>query len=486
MKSKRLHIFHPATLFFLLAVLVVFASWIFEIYGICMVHPQTGESICVQSILSHEGIRWLLRNVVTNFTNFAPLGMVIIAMFGIGVAEHSGFLQACIRGGFTNSANLQRNVICWIVALGLLSNVIGDAGYILLVPLAAILFQAAGLHPISGIITAYVSVACGYSANIIISNMDPLIARISEEAAIAGGVSYNSVGPLSNYYFMFVSTLLIGIIIYFVVNKFLIKQFASYVSSDEIDYRKPLSHKERRALTISLLAGVIFFAIILISTFSSFGILRGVGGNLMRSPFIMGILFLLSLGAGIMGMVYGFASGRYRSDVSVIDGLSHTVRILGVYFIIAFFAAQMFACLSYSGLDKCLVLWATDLLVDIDLSALPTLLLFILLSGFINLVMVSATSKWGLMSFIFLPIFANLGVSPEIVQCAFRIGDSSSNAITPFLFYMPLTLAYMLHYDKQISYSQLLRLTWPFALAIFVGWTLLFVVWYLCRIPFGL
>ena len=485
MKNNRLHIIHPATLFFLLTVMVVLVSWILEIYGICVTHPQTGEVICVQSIISHEGIRWLLRHIVTNFTGFAPLGMVIVTMFGIGVAEHSGFLQACIRKGYHGGRNIQRKILIWVILLGLLSNVIGDAGYIILVPIAAMLFQAAGLHPIAGIITAYVSVACGYSANIIISTMDPLIARLSEEAAIAGGISYNNVGPLSNYYFMSVSTILIGIIIYVVAYRVLFKQLENPIENQSIDYNKPLSHKERRALFMAALIGVIYFAIILISTFSSFGILRGVGGNLMRSPFIMGILFLLSLGAGLMGMVYGFTSGRYRSDVDVVQGLSHTVKLLGVYFIIAFFAAQMFACLSYSGVDKCIAIWLTEHLSDIDVAAFPMLVIFIVLSAIINLIMVSATTKWGFMAFIFLPILAEHGVSPEIAQCAFRIGDSSSNAITPFLFYMPLALAYMLQYDKRTTYFSLLRLTWPFALTIFIGWILLFSLWYWCNIPFG-
>ena len=205
----------------------------------------------------------------------------------------------------------------------------------------------------------------------------------------------------------------------------------------------------------------------------------------MRSPFIMSILFLLSLGAGLRGMVYGFSSGRYRSDFNVVQGLSHTVKLLGVYFVIAFFAAQMFACLAYSGVDKCIAIWMMDKMADIEMNAFPMLLSFILLSAFINLIMVSATTKWGFMAFIFLPILAEHGIAPEIAQCAFRIGDSSSNAITPFLFYMPLALAYMLQYDKRTTYSSLLRLTWPFALSIFVGWILLFTLWYWCNLPFG-
>ena len=152
---------HPATMFLLLTIAVVFLSWICDIYGLKVTLPQTGEEIRVQSLLSPEGIRWWLRNAIKNFTGFAPLGMVIIAMFGLGVAQHSGFIGACIRLGVGNRKE-KRRVILWVIVLGLLSNVIGDGGYIILLPIAAMLFQWVGLHPLAGIITAYVSVACKY------------------------------------------------------------------------------------------------------------------------------------------------------------------------------------------------------------------------------------------------------------------------------------------------------------------------------------
>ena len=156
------------------------------------------------------------------------------------------------------------------------------------------------------------------------------------------------------------------------------------------------------------------------------------------------------------------------------------------YFVIAFFAAQMFACFEYSHLDKCLAIMGADLLSSFEPAPLSALILFILFTAFINLIMVSATSKWAFMSFIFIPMFAQMGISPDVTQCAFRIGDSSTNAITPFLFYMPLVLTYMRQYDKQITYGSLLKYTWRYSLCILAAWTLLFIVWYLLKIPMGL
>ena len=218
MKNSKWRMPHPATMFLVLTMFVVLLSWIFDIYGLSVTLPQTGEEIRVQSLLSPEGIRWLLRHIVTNFTGFAPLGMVIVAMFGIGVAQHSGFIDACIRQGIRGKQEKEK-IILWVIFLGLLSNVVGDAGYIILLPIAATLFHSVGLHPVAGIITAYVSVACGYSANVVLSTMDPLLARTTEEAAVAGGIEHGDTGPLCNYYFMFVSTFLIAAVVYWVTRR---------------------------------------------------------------------------------------------------------------------------------------------------------------------------------------------------------------------------------------------------------------------------
>lgn len=475
---------HPATMFLLLTMAVIFLSWIFDIYGLSVTLPQTGEGIRVQSLLSPEGIRWLLRNAITNFTGFAPLGMVIIAMFGLGVAQHSGFIDACIRRGIGNKQR-KKTIIIWVIMLGLLSNAVGDGGYIILLPIAATLFHWVGLHPIAGIITAYVSVACGYSANIVLSTLDPLLSHITSEATLVLGVHQGNTEPLCNYYFLAASTFVIAAIIYWLTRKSLLPSMGNYEGAPLEEY-KQLSRKECRAMTMAILVGVVYILLILWLTFSSFGILRGVNGGLMHSPFIAGILFLISSGVGLTGMTYGFTSGRYRTDGDVIEGLTQPMKLLGTYFVIAFFAAQMFACLEYSHLDKCVAIMGANLLSSIDLGNLPALIVFIFFTALVNLIMVSATSKWAFMAFIFIPVFSRMGIAPDMVQCAFRIGDSSTNAITPFLFYMPLVLTYMHQYDKQVTYGSLFKYTWRYSLYILIAWTLLFVFWYLTGLPLGL
>ena len=472
-------------MFLILTLAVIFLSWIFDVYGLRVIHPQTGESIQVQSLLSPEGVRWALRNVITNFTGYAPLGMVIVAMFGIGVAEHSGFINACIRRGEKNKPG-KKKIIMLVIALGILSNIVGDAGYVILLPIAATLFHSVRLHPVAGIIVAYVSVACGYSANIMISTIDALLTQTTQEAAAVSGIMEGSTGPLSNYYFMFASSILVGIIIYYTTVTKLLPAIGEYEGKVQFDGYKPLSRRERRALAAALIIGAIYLLVILWATFSPWGLLRGVTGGLVRSPFITGILFIISLGIGLMGMFYGIFSSRYRSDSDVVEGLTQPMRLLGIYLVIVFFASQMFACLEYTHLDKCIAIIGADMLSSVEMRSTWILILFILFVAFINLVMPSATGKWTFMAFIFVPVFAKLGISPDITQCAYRIGDSATNAITPFLFYMPLVLTYMQQYNHQSTYGSLLKYTWRYSVYILIMWVLFFVLWYVTDIPFGL
>lgn len=476
---------HPATMFLLLTLAVIIVSWVCDIYGLSITLLPSGEEIRVQNLLNADGMRWMLQNLITNFTGFTPLGMAIIAIFGLGLANHSGFIDACIRYSVRRRRNLSRYVIIWVIALGLLSNMVGDAGYIILLPVAATMFRSVGLSPIAGIITAYVSVACGYSANIFLSIIDPILSINTEKAAFMANVWDSDIGPMCNYYFFFVSTIVIGVLIYYITRKSLlpsIQQGQERIS--KVDY-KPLSRKERRAFYLSLIIGAIYLIVFLLIATLPFGFLRGVDGGLLYSPFTMNILSILSLGIAIIGTAYGFASGRYRNDRDVVDGLISSVGMLSVFLVIAFFASQLYACFNYSHLDKYIAVNFASLLTSMSASPVVTLILFILFTALINMVLCSATGKWSFMAFIFVPYFAKIGVSPDAVQCAFRIGDSSTNAITPFMLYMPLVLTYMQQYNKQVTYGTLFRYTWRYTLYILITWIILFAFWYLLGIPFG-
>ena len=254
----------------------------------------------------------------------------------------------------------------------------------------------------------------------------------------------------------------------------------------ELEEFKELAHREKRSLNIAALIGLTFLFLIGWLTFSSLGLFRGVSGELVRSPFIMGALMILSLSLGIMGVVYGLSSGKYKRDVDVVMGLTSGIRVLSIYFVIAFFAAQFFACLTYTQLDQLIVLFFGHLTASVAVDN-PTwaLLLFIIYCAWVNLIMVSALGKWVLISPIFIPLFWAMGISPDVVQTAFRVGDSATNVVTPFLYYCPFILALLHRYIPRVSFGFIFSNTWKFSVVILIAWALFFLVWFKLGIPFG-
>lgn len=485
MKSKGYRL-HPATLFLVLTLLVAIVVWLLDIYGVSVLNPSTNGYLQVQSLFNAEGSRWLLRNMISNFGAFAPIGMVVVSLLGLGVAEHSGFLSAFCRRIPQQSKYTRQVVIFIFIFLGLLSNVLGDAGYVFLLPLVMLVSPWFGINPLYAILLTYVSVACGYSANIVVSSMDPLLAKISAEITEDFQPQNFSSGMHSNYYFMFVSTFLIVGVVYWVSEKILRPRLIKRgVDFKPIPLTK-LSQRERRSLSLSVVVGLLFLAIVLWLTFSPLGLFRGVSGHLIRSPFIMGALLIISLTIGIMGLVYGLFSGKYRSDWDVTKGLVFFIKEFSLFFVIAFFAAQFFACVSYTRFDQFIVLYLSHFVASLSLPNVAMLIVFILYCALVNLVMVSAVGKWTLIAPIFIPLFFQMGILPDQVQAAYRLGESSTNSMTPFLYYLPFVLVLLKRYVSNISFSFLFRNTWYFAIIILFAWLGLFLVWSLLKIPFGI
>ena len=475
---------HPATMYLLLTMLIVFVSWICDIYGVSVINPQSGEEVRIQNLLNSEGIRWIIRHVQNNFSSFDPFGMAILALLGLGAAEHSGFINACLRY-FTAKHNHKRAIILIIIVLGIGSSILGEIGYIILIPLAIYLFKAAKLPQQAGVIVAFVSVSCGFGANLFITAIDPMLMRYTQEAATNSNIAQNHIGIFSNYCFSAVSMLIQTAIIYVITYKQLIPKMQQKEAVIDEPY-KPLSKKERQALFNSLIIGLAYIVIVVFATFSPWGILRGVMGDLTRSPFIFGSLFLISLWIGLMGVAYGFSTNNYNSDTDVINGLTQPLKILGNFLVICFFAAQLFACIEYSHLDQCLLVTAGNWFSSIKwIHPLPTLIVFILLAAVLNLAVTSGTLKWSILAYFAIPILGKLGVGPEITQASFRIGNNATTIVTPLLPYIPWVLVWLMHFDKKASFDTLIHYTWRYSAAMLVSWIILFVAWYMLNIPFG-
>jgi aminobenzoyl-glutamate transport protein len=473
---------HPATLFAILAVLVILLSWVAYATGLSVEHPTTGEVIEPLNLLSKEGIDRILSQMVTNFTGFAPLGTVLVAMLGIGVAEGSGLIGAALRLLVLSSP--QRIMTFVIVLAGILSNTASEVGYVLLVPLAGIIFQAIGRHPIAGIAAAFAGVSGGYSANILLGTIDPLLAGLSQEAAHIIDPDY-LVNPAANYYFLLASVPIIALTGTWVTEKLIIPRLGKYEGEEKAETIEKLSSSEKRGLLWAAIAGIVFTGLLSIGLIPENGILRGEDGSILHSPFMDGIVAIIFISAAIMGIAYGIAAKTLKSDNDVMKGMGKSMEMLGSYIVLVFFAAQFVAYFNWTNLGKIFAVEGAMFLQSSGLGPIPLMILFILLTSVINLIMGSASAKWALMAPVFIPMFMLIGYTPEFIQTAYRVGDSVSNIISPMMSYFALIVVFFQKYDKKAGIGTLVATMLPYTFVFLVAWTVLLIIWILIGLPVG-
>lgn len=474
---------HPGTLFAIFAFAVVVISGIVSLFDIEVIHPGTGETIRVVSLMSEEGLHRILTDMVVNFTSFAPLGTVLVAMLGIGVAEGSGLIGTALRLIVIKAP--QKLLTFVIVFSGVLSNTASEIGYVLLVPLAAIIFLAVGRHPIAGLAAAFAGVSGGYSANLLLGTIDPLLAGLSEEAARIIDASY-TVNPAANYYFMVVSTFFIAAAGTWVTEKIVIPRLGKYEGSAKAEEIKDLSPEEKRGLIFAAVASSVFTVIIALGTIPENGFLRDPEtGSLLRSPFMSGIVAFIFLGGAVVGIAYGIGARTIKSDADVMKGMGKSIETLGVYIVLVFFAAQFVAYFNWTNIGLIVAIEGADLLKSSGLGDIPLMISFILISGFINLFMGSASAKWAIMAPVFIPMFMLLGYSPEFTQVTYRIGDSVTNIISPMMSYFALIVAFVGKYQEKAGIGTVIATMIPYTIVFTIIWVILLIVWMLLEIPIG-
>lgn len=474
---------NPTTLFAIFAVGVVVISYLVSFLNIEVVHPGTGDKIKPVNLLSIEGLHKIILNLISNFTAFAPLGTVLVSLLGIAVAEHSGLISASLRLLVLKSPKKLLTFV--VVFAGVISNTASEIGYVLLVPLSAIIFVTAGRHPIAGLAAAFAGVSGGYSANLLLGTIDPLLAGLTQEAAHIIDKNYE-VNPAANYYFMAVSTFLISIIGTWVTEKIVIPRLGEYSGEVNTEEFQNLNKDEIRGLIYAVIAGLIFLSIILIGLVPENGFLRDQStGSILKSPFLRGIVSFIFFGGIIMGVAYGIGAKTIKSDADVIKGMSKSMETLGSYIVLVFFAAQFVAFFNWTNLGLIIAVEGANLLKYSGLGPIPLLILFIIISAFINLFIGSASAKWAIMAPVFVPMFMLLGYSPELTQLAYRIGDSVTNIISPMMSYFALIIAFVNKYDKNAGIGTLIATMLPYTIAFFIGWTLMFIVWFWLELPIG-
>ncbi|MDD2382522.1 MAG: AbgT family transporter [Mariniphaga sp.] len=475
---------HPATLFALFALGALVFSFIGSMLGWEAIHPGTQEIVRPVNLFSKEGIHRILLEMVDNYTGFAPLGIVMVAMLGIGIAEKSGLVHAAIRLLVHNSPKHLLTFI--IVFTGILSNVASDIGYVLLIPMAGVIFLAVGRHPLAGMAAAFSGVSGGFSANLVIGTIDPLLAGLSEEAAHILDPSYH-VNPTANYYFMVVSTIVIAFAGTFVTEKFVEPRLGEYSGKTEEDENSlvKLTKKEKKGLLMASLAFFFIVIVTLIGIIPENGFFRGTDGGLLSSPLVGGIVAMLFVTAGAMGLAYGYTTGTYKNDADVMNGLASSMKTLATYFVLVFFAAQFVAWFKWSNLGIILAVNGANFLMSTNLGLIPLMILFILLSAAINMLMGSASAKWAILAPVFIPIFMIMGYSPELSQAVYRIGDSVTNIISPMMSFFALIIAFFQKYDPKVGIGTIVATMLPYTLVFLIIWIAMLVVWLLLGIPLG-
>lgn len=470
---------HPFNLFLLFALAVLLFSWIAHALGVSVTHPLTGKPIAAVNLLDRQGIQNIITKAVSNFTGFAPLGTVLVAMIGVGVAERSGLFAAALKG-------FVRSVPPWLITAALVfagvsASLTVDAGYVILVPLGAVLFAQIGRHPIAGLAAAFAGVSGGFSANLFLTPIDPLLAGLTQEAARLYDKNY-VVPVTANYYFMIGSTFLLTLIGTAVNNWIIEPRLGRYAAPYDRggDF---LPAPERRGLFAAGLTVVIELFVLLFLILPDNALLRDAKGTL--DPFFQGMVVLMSVGFLLPAVAYGVVTGTIWSNQDVGRMIDETLGTMGSYIALAFAASQFIAYFSWSNLGLIFAVTGADLLRASGFSGIPLILLFILVCAVINLFVASASAKWAVIGPVFVPMLMILGYSPELTQAAYRVGDSLTNIITPLMPYMPLVIAFAQKYEPRIGLGTLLTLMIPYSVAFAIGWAVLLAIWLLLGIPLG-
>ncbi|MDZ7742060.1 MAG: AbgT family transporter [Bacteroidota bacterium] len=473
---------HPATLFLLFALLALFFSWLFHFMDFSALNPATNELVKPVNLLSDEGLHMILDKMVENFTSFAPLGIVLVAMLGIGVAESSGLIGALIRMLVLSAPKKMLTFV--LVFSGILSNLASDVGYVLLIPLAGVVFMAVKRHPIAGMAAAFAGVSGGFSANLLLGTIDPLLAGLSEEAARIIEPGYK-VNPTANYYFMFVSTFFIAFVGTWVTEKFVEPRLGTYKGDGSEEKVDRLSKLEKRGLNWAGITSLIITGIILWGIIPEDGFFRPPSGHLLESPLIRDVVAIIFLTAGLTGLAYGLGSKTYKNDSDVMNGMAATMKSLTMYIVLVFFAAQFVAYFKWSNLGVIFAIKGAGLLSASGLGIIPLMILFVLLAASINMLMGSASAKWAILAPIFIPMFMLMGYSPELSQVVYRIGDSVTNIISPMMSFFALIIAFFQKYDKNAGIGTIIATMLPYSIAFFLVWIVLLIVWITVGIPLG-
>ena len=481
----------PITLFLGLAIVVVLISWLCSALGAKALNPATNEMVEVKNLFSVYGLQYLWSNVITNFSGFAPLGMVLVAVIGSSVSEKSGFLVALMERFLGGAKGWIVSMV--IIFLGINLNIAGDAGFIILPPLSAILYMSIGRSPMLGLYVAFASVAAGFCANILLGLSDALAYGFTEAAAQMIDPNY-SASIAINWYFLIVSCIILTIAGTILTEKVMVHRFP--VTKEELaqyDFDEDaanLSPVQKKGLKVAGIAFLVYLAVVLLLSLPIFGetaILAGSDGTITASdaPFTKGIVFTVTLALMIPGIAYGVAIGKYKNDKDVWADISQGFSEMGNYKFMCLFISIFTNFFSVSNLGTVLAITGANGLQSIGFEGIPLMIGLIIVACFVNLFIGSASAKWAILAPVFVPMMMLMGYDPAITQAVYRIGDSITNPLSPLFTYMPVILGYARKYDHKAGLGSVIANMIPFSVTFAIVWIIQVIVWVSLNLPLG-
>jgi len=478
----------PAILFFVLMLIIWGLSAIFSTVEFAEIDPTTGNAIQIHNLLTSAALAKFLSGMVTTFTSFAPLGIVLVAMLGVGVAEHSGFINAGLKSMLQVTPKSFLTPALILVAI--VSHTATDAGYVLVIPLGAVIFYAAGRHPIAGIAAAFAGVSGGFSANFIPSGIDPLLQGFTQSAAriIDPAIQIN---PLNNWYFTAASSILIVTIGWYITDKIVeprLKKVPVKVEEGEEVEMGALDAKEKKAFYLACVVMILSLAGLFFWAAPADSALRDADGEItsFAAPLMQSIVPLIFIIFLIPGVVYGMAAKTFKSTKDIIDSMTKSMSGMSYYIVMAFFCALFIDAFAKSNLGALLALKGASGLQALNMPAEITIIGIIILTASVNIFIGSASAKWALIAPIMVPMLMQLGISPDLTQASYRVGDSVSNIITPLMPYFPLVVVYCQKYVKDTGIGTLVSTMIPYSIAFFILWTIFLLIYWALGIPLGL
>ncbi len=505
---------NPFWLFVILAGVIVVSSWIGSAIGMNAKDPASGKTIHVENLATSAYLQKMISEAVSNFTDFAPVGLILVCMLGVAVAEYSGFIGSAIRAAI---AKVHSPVLLtFIVALaGVTGSIASDAVYVILIPLGAASFAAVGRNPIVGAMVAFAASSAGFNSSLVLNITDVLLAGISTQAAQFVDKSY-VVSPLANYFFTMASAVVLALIITAVTELFITKHVEKTIHADHIDhsaaeFTKPgaseesaqeaatdsdtaettgrdklkLSDDERRGLRFANIASLVFLALWFAALFIPGSPLRGEGDGILNSVLLTDVVVSIAAFFAIAGIAYGLGAKTITSSADVPAFMERGLGTLTTMMVLFFAVAQFTAYFKWSNIGQWTAIKGAEFLTHANLPPLLLFAAFVLMVAVLNLLITSGSAQWALMAPVVVPMLMYVQVTPEVAQQLFRIGDSPTNIITPMSPYFALALTFLQKYYKPAGVGTLMSLAIPYSLFMLAGWFLFFVVWYLAGIPLG-